>query len=214
MITFIENTSRCKIPSSKTNKAGYDPERIERVHRRHRWRRHQISPSVVVNPANRTVAIGYSPAPYPTNLGTNHMVPLGKAHQSGAWSRPAELKKLYANYLADPRHPIAVTASANRSKGSEGPTSVNQITNPIGERRAQRYVQARFKDGACSVPLRLHRNRPNYPALFIQVLEHRLRVFWHWDAFHHAGKFFTGGVNKTPFIGRDAVSVADSNNQL
>ena len=91
------------------------------VHRRHRWRRHQISLSVAVNPTNRTVAIGHSPAPYPTNLRTNHMVSLGNAHQSGAWSRPADRKQLYANYRADPQHIIVVTTSANRSKGARGP---------------------------------------------------------------------------------------------
>ena len=74
------------------------------------------------------VATGQWLAPYtntvvtdPGNLDVDHMVPLGNAHQSGAWSWPAERKELYANHLADPQHLIAVTASTNRSKGARAP---------------------------------------------------------------------------------------------
>ena len=49
------------------------------------------------------------------------MAPLGNTHQSGTWEWSAQQKEQYANYLRDPQHLIAVTASANRSKGARGP---------------------------------------------------------------------------------------------
>ena len=57
----------------------------------------------------------------PGKLYIDHMVPLGNAHASGAWKWSAERREQYANYLADPQNLIAVTASANRSKGARGP---------------------------------------------------------------------------------------------
>ena len=74
------------------------------------------------------VATGEWLAPYsstiatdPGRLDVDHMVPLGNAHDSGAWQWSAEQRERYANYLEDPQHLIAVTASANRSKGARGP---------------------------------------------------------------------------------------------
>ena len=77
---------------------------------------------------NCRVSTGQWLAPYtntvvtdPGKLDVDHMVPLGNAHQSGAWDWPDERKQLYANFLDDTQHLIAVTASANRSKGARGP---------------------------------------------------------------------------------------------
>ncbi len=74
------------------------------------------------------VATGEWLAPYsntivtdPGKLDVDHMVPLGNAHDSGAWNWSANRKEQYANYLEDPQHLIAVTASARRSKGARGP---------------------------------------------------------------------------------------------
>ena len=74
------------------------------------------------------VAAGEWLAPYsntivtdPGRLDVDHMVPLGNAHDSGAWQWSANRREQYANYLEDPQHLIAVTASANRSKGARGP---------------------------------------------------------------------------------------------
>jgi hypothetical protein len=57
----------------------------------------------------------------PRKLDIDHVVPLKEAFISGAWEWNREKRKRFANDLKYKHHLIAVSASANRSKGAKDP---------------------------------------------------------------------------------------------
>jgi hypothetical protein len=57
----------------------------------------------------------------PRKLDIDHMVPLKAAHTAGGWEWERERKKAYFNDQSYEHHLVAVSLSANRSKGSKTP---------------------------------------------------------------------------------------------
>ena len=87
-----------------------------------------LAPVTFTNNQGCTAANGEWLAPFTgttvtvaRDLDVDHLVPLANAHRSGGWAWDADRKEAYANNMAYANHLIAVTASANRSKGARGP---------------------------------------------------------------------------------------------
>jgi hypothetical protein len=57
----------------------------------------------------------------PSELDIDHLIPLKNAHISGAYKWDKNQKEEFANRLLEADHLIAVSASANRSKGAKAP---------------------------------------------------------------------------------------------
>lgn len=58
----------------------------------------------------------------PSALDVDHVISLKAAHQAGGWRWNRERRRAYANSLVDADHLVAVQQSANRAKGSKGPS--------------------------------------------------------------------------------------------
>lgn len=56
-----------------------------------------------------------------SKLDIDHLIPLKNAHVSGGWKWDRVKKAMFANSMSNAAHLIAVTASANRSKGAKSP---------------------------------------------------------------------------------------------
>jgi hypothetical protein len=78
-------------------------------------------------------------------LDIDHVVPLEAAWRSGAWQWTQAQRTSYANDLQDPEHLLAVSASANRSKGSQGPDSWQPPLRSDGCRYATAWVDIKTR---------------------------------------------------------------------
>ncbi len=84
---------------------------------------------------NCKVASGRWTCPYtgtvytdPSELDIDHTIPLREVHYSGGYLWTKDQKKLYFNGI-EPEHLVAVSASANRSKGSRRPDEWMPVIN-------------------------------------------------------------------------------------
>ena len=77
----------------------------------------------------------------------DHMVPLRNAHISGAWAWSPEKKEMYANFLEDDGHLIAVASRANRSKGARGPEEWKPQDETYWCEYATDWTEARETEG-------------------------------------------------------------------
>ena len=100
------------------------------------------------------VELGIWQDPFTGNFGTvpqfvhiDHMVPLKNAHESGAWAWTPERRREFANDLSYRYHLLAVTASANASKGDRGPDLWKPPSQDFWCQYAQTWASIKFVYG-------------------------------------------------------------------
>lgn len=76
----------------------------------------------------------------PSDLDVDHLVSLSEAHQAGGWQWPAPWRRLFAN---DQWNLWVVSASANRSKGDDGPHEWRPQRREVWCDYAVRWVQVK-----------------------------------------------------------------------
>jgi len=80
-----------------------------------------------------------------STLDIDHMVPLKNAHDSGAASWSRWEKEVFASDTAKPEALVAVSASANRSKGSKGPEAWRPENKEYWCEYATNWIKIKFR---------------------------------------------------------------------
>lgn len=83
----------------------------------------------------------------PSDLDIDHLVPLKEAHESGGFAWDSEIRREYANYLADPNHLIAVSKNLNRQKGASDPAEWLPPNQDFRQSYAKAWVDVKIKWG-------------------------------------------------------------------
>ena len=82
-----------------------------------------------------------------SDLDVDHLVPLANAHRSGGWDWNTDRKERFANSMAYENHLIAVSKSANRSKGAKGPEAWQPPNGNHHCQYAQDWIAVKYEWG-------------------------------------------------------------------